>query len=31
MLDAKLEELTRDVIAHSDIVGTISSFVNLCP
>ena len=29
MLDTKLEELTRDVIAHSDIVGTISSFVNL--
>lgn len=29
MIDNKLDELTKDVLAHSDIVGVISSYLNL--
>ncbi len=29
MIDSKLEELTRDVLAHSDMVGVISSYIRL--
>ena len=29
MIDSKLEELTRDVLAHSDMVGVISSYIHL--
>ena len=29
MIDSNLEELTRDVLAHSDMVGVISSYIHL--
>ena len=29
MIDSKLDELTKDVLAHSDMVGTISSYIRL--
>ena len=29
MIDSKLEELTKDVLAHSDMVGVISSYIHL--
>ncbi len=29
MIDSKLEELTKDVLAHSDMVGVISSYIRL--